>query len=91
MKTLRKILISLLLFAGIAVAVVWLVDPSRLHQVLGDKGRKFGYYEFAIEHYSRAIHLDGKRSGAHSTAEVLLVTTKASMTRPLKTMTEPLN
>ena len=70
MKTLRKILIYLLLFACIAVSVVWLVDPSRLHQVLGDKGRKFGYYEFAIEHYSRAIHLDGKRSGAFNSRGV---------------------
>jgi len=70
MKTLRMFLISFLSFAVIAVAVVWLVDPARFHQVLGDKGRKFGYYEFAIEQYSRAIHLDGKKSGAFNSRGV---------------------
>jgi hypothetical protein len=70
MKTVRKLLVSVLVFVAASVTVVWLVDPSRWHQVLGDWGRKLGYYDFAIDRYSRAIHLSGNRSGAFNSRGV---------------------
>ncbi len=64
MKIIIKIAVYLAVGLLFGLIIVRLFDPSRFHQVIGDWGRKFGYYEFAIDHYSRSIHLNANRAGA---------------------------
>jgi Tfp pilus assembly protein PilF len=60
-------------FVGIVVVIVLmkLFNPPRYHQVVGDFGRKYGYYEFAIGQYSRAIHLNANNSMAFNSRGVV--------------------
>jgi Tfp pilus assembly protein PilF len=70
MKTVKKWLLLVVFFVIVSGFLVWLVDPSRMHQVWGDWARKLGCYDFAIEQYSRAINLSGNRPGAFNSRGV---------------------
>lgn len=70
MKIVIKIAVYFAVGILFTVIIVRLVDPSRFHQVIGDWGRKFGYYEFAIDHYSSSIHLNANRAGAFNSRGV---------------------
>ena len=52
------------------IILIKIVDPPRFHQVAADWGRKLGYYDFAIDHYSRSIHLNANRAGAFNSRGV---------------------
>jgi len=70
MKIIAKFAVYLAVgFLG-GLILIRLVDPSRFHQIAGDWGRKLGYYEFAIDHYSRSIHLNANRAGAFNSRGV---------------------
>jgi hypothetical protein len=56
----------LILFFGI-VAVI---NPSRWNQKIGDWGTDFGYYEFSIDHYSKAIHYNSNNASAFNSRGV---------------------
>ena len=70
MKIIRKYIVPILLGAIVTIIMVNIVDPSRFHQALGDLGRKLGYHSFAVEHISRAIHLNGNRASAFNSRGV---------------------
>lgn len=70
MRYILKFLATAICGVFIAVVVIRLVDPSRFETVLGDWGRKYGYYEFAIERYSRALHLNASNATAFNSRGV---------------------
>ena len=71
MKNLKKdsYIVSVVLLALRLLWFGWLIHRVFI-KFWVTRGESFGYYEFAIEHYSRAIHLDGKRSGAFNSRGV---------------------
>jgi len=74
MKILKKLVVRFLCWAVagalFTIILVKIVDPSRYHQVVGDWERKLGYYAFAVERYSRAIHLNASSAGAFNSRGV---------------------
>ena len=69
MKILKILfLVCCIMVAG--VALVRIIDPSRFHQVVGDWGRKYGYYDFAIQQYTSSIHLNANNAGAFNSRGV---------------------
>lgn len=69
-----KIIIRIAVYFAVGllftVIIVCLLNPSLFHLIIGDWGKKFGYYEFAIDHYSSSIHLNAKRAGAFNSRGV---------------------
>ena len=74
MKILIKLVVRFLCWAvaGLlfAIILVKILNPSLYHQGVGDLGRKHGYYSFAVERYSRAIHLNASSAGAFNSRGV---------------------
>lgn len=70
MKIIRKFFVPFLLGVIFSICMLYIVDSSRFHQILGGWGRKLGYYSFAVEHFSRAIHLNGTRASAFNSRGV---------------------
>ena len=65
-----KLFIYIICIFSFAIGIIRIVDPSRFHQVIGDWGRKYGYYEFAVEQYTKAIHLNANNAGAFNSRGV---------------------
>ena len=68
-KITKLLLVAVTCFIA-SIGIIGIFDPSRLSQVKGDWGRKFGYYDFAIECYSNSIHIDSRRPGAFNSRGV---------------------
>ena len=48
----------------IILSILWMIDASRAHMIIGDWGRKLGFYSYALEQYSRVIHLNPNNASA---------------------------